>query len=198
MKKLILSLAILFAATTTFTSCKEDTPLLSPLNGYWQCVGITGNAGGLIETPAFGADFLRFFSISYAGLGNVGTYARIGADSSTLGELQGIFGADNFDASVWTNLLSAGTFTTSGTSTTGTVIHTPAIGGGTAISYGYRIENDERRLVIIEVIASAGANANAALNLVNLIFGTNVNANVTIEYHYERVNSIADLFPGRN
>jgi hypothetical protein len=198
MKKLFLSFAILFAVTTTFTSCSEDAPpILSPINGFWRCVEIRGSAGNLVNTPTMESDFLRFFHISYQGALGQGVFARIGADASDMAEFAGFFGEGEFDANVWTNLLSAGTFTTQTlTPTTGYVIH--RLINGDIIEYRYRLENNGQRLVIIETIASAGANVNNALNLVNIIFGTNVNADVTIEYVYERVGSLAELWPNRD
>ena len=202
MKKLFLSFAILFALSTTFKSCGGASPfggapLVNPLTGFWTCVGVSTNAAGIAGTPPMGAEIFQFFSIHYAGVGNAGVFARVGTDVANINDIAALLG-ENFDRSAWMNFLQAGTFQVIPvTSTTGTVVHTA---GGQSISFGYRLENNGQRLIIQEVIASAGPAANSALGILNSIFGTNVNANITIEYIYERMSpaDIARFFPNRS
>ena len=197
MKKLFLSFAILFAVSTTFNSCGEDAPpLVNPLTGFWTCVGISTDFAGMAGTPPMGAEIFQFFSIHYAGVLNTGVFARVGTDAANMGNLAEIFG-EGFDQSAWMNFLQAGTFQVQpATPTSGTVIHTS---GGESVAFGYRLENNGERLIIQEVILSAGPAANSALGILNSIFGTNVNANITIEFIYERMNpfDISRFFPDR-
>ena len=199
MKKLFLSFAILFAVSTTFTSCGGSSPfggapIVNPLSGFWTCVGVSSTAAGIAGTPPVGTEIFQFFSIHYAGVGNAGVFARVGTDAANINQIAALLG-EGFDRSAWLNFLQAGTFQVIPvTATTGTVIHTA---GGQSISFGYRLENNGQRLIIQEVIASAGPAANSALGILNSIFGTNVNANVTIEFVYERMsaNDITRFFP---
>jgi len=201
MKKLVLSFAIVFALTASFTSCGSSSPfggapLVNPLSGFWTCVGISSTAAGIAGTPPVGAEIFQFFSIHYAGVGNAGVFARIGTDVANINDIATILG-EGFDRSAWLNFLQAGTFQVQPvTATTGTVIHTV---GGQSMSFGYRLENNGQRLIIQEVIASAGPAANSALGIINSIFGTNVNANITIDYIYERMSTsdITRFFPNR-
>jgi len=195
MKKLVLSLAVIIAFSVSFTSCNEESR--PPMNGTWRCVEIRAGGGGVVSLPTpINPELLRFFSVNYIGIGNTGAFARVGADAGDLtGLLAGATGATEQDQAIWRNFLTAGQFTFTGNSTNGTIIHTA---GGVSTTYRYFMP-DRDTLILREYIATVGGPAvGGVLDMINLIFGTQVNNAAYIEYVYVRDNAILGLFPSRD
>jgi len=198
MKKLVLSLAVFIAVSASFTSCNivRDTPILPPMNGFWECVEIRAGGGGIVSLPTpISPELLKFFSVNYAGAMTGGVFLRVGTDAGDLTGLLSSIGATAQDQVTWRDFLTGGSFVfTPQNATSGTITHTAR---GISTTYLYSMPNRDT-LVLREVIATAGGPAvGGVLDMIGLIFGTQVNNAVYIEYVYRRNDRIANLFPKR-
>lgn len=197
MKKLVLSLAVFIAVSVSFTSCSDDNPvqIVPPMFGMWECIEIRAGGGGVVSLPTpINPELLRFFSVNYVGAGNTGFFARIGADAGDLTALLANAGAEQ-DQAIWRNFLTTGAFTFVGNATSGEIIHTA---NGVATRYFYTMP-DRDTLILREVIAVAGGPAvGGVLDMINIIFGTQVNNAAYIEYVYRRNDRLTGFLPTRN
>ena len=198
MKKLILSLAVLIAVSASFTSCNivRDTPILPPMNGFWECVEIRAGGGGIVSLPTpISPELLKFFSVHYVGAVTGGVFARIGTDVANLTGLLTEIGVES-DESLWRSFLTTGTFVyTPVTPTSGMITHT-ARGVSTTYQYDLVTIDGEEMLILSETIATVGGPAvGGIMDMINTIFGAPVVDNaVRIQYIYRRNDLIRNLF----
>jgi len=198
MKKLVLSLAVIIAISVSFTSCNEDTPIVPPMFGMWECIEIRAGGGGIVSLPTpINPELLRFFSINYVGVGNTGGFARVGADAGDLTGLLAGAGAEQ-DQAIWRNFLTTGQFVFTGNAATGVITHT-ANGVSTDYRYDIMTVDGERILILTEQIASVGGPAvGGIMDMINLIFGTQVNNAAYIQYVYRYNNRLTGFLPTRD
>ncbi|MDL2296516.1 hypothetical protein LJC68_01195 [Bacteroidales bacterium OttesenSCG-928-B11] len=176
-RKTLLSILIAFIVLTTFSSCKEEVP---PMLGYWKCTGIGANVLGT-STSTIGEDMLKYFSISYAGVGTSGVYARVGADD--LNAVASL--ATSTGISAWKEFLTTGKYTYDATA--GTITHTSK---GESKTYKYSISNNGKTLKLVEANDNVGSSSalNSALDILNNLLGTDANTTVGVEYTYEKLS----------
>lgn len=185
MKKMtLLTIAAIVIASTVFTSCKEkETEVLPPMLGYWKCTGIGGNVFGA-STPSIGKDYLKYFSISYAGVGTSGYYARVGVD-----DIQEIASITKLDLSIWKNFLSAGSY--SYDASAGTITHI-STSDKESKTYSYTISNNGNTLKLVErtINVPSSTTVNNALDVLNSLLGTDnsINTSIGVEYTYEKMS----------
>ena len=181
-KRTLLAVTVAFALSFTFNSCKDkETTILPPMLGYWKCTGVGGNVFGASTTP-MGEDYLKYFSISYAGMGTSGYFARVGV--SDISELATI---SKIDLSIWKNFLSAGSYTYDANA--GTVTHVSS-SDGESKTYSYVLSNDGNTLKLIEhnINVPSSSTVNNALEILNILLNTNATTSVGVEYTYEKMS----------
>ena len=98
-----------------------------------------------------------------------------------------------FDQNIWRNFLAAGTYSYVGNAISGEITH---VSNGVAVTYLYEITNNGNNLVLTEPLIAGSPGVNSALDILNMILGTNVNSMVGIQYHYKKMpmDSFTGLF----
>ena len=178
MKKTVLLLAVLLAVSSIFTSCK-DNEVLPPMLGYWKCTGIGANVLGASTQP-MGEEFLKYFSISYFGVGTSGYYVRVGADNlSAVTSLISSTGTES-----WKDFLTTGQY--SYDTSAGTITHTSK---GESKTYYYTVSGNSMKLTEKTIDTSSSA-ANSVLDILNSLLGTSASTTVGVVYHYEKVSGV--------
>jgi len=184
MKKTILVLTAL-CMMLSFSSCKDsETTILPPMLGYWKCQSIGGTVAG-VNFNAIPPEYVKYFSISYAGVGTSGKFARIGADTGNLSELATLLKDNTSLFDVWKNFLTTGDYTYN--SSDRTITH---ISDAESKTYRYAISG--KTLVLTEVLVEAPSGVNSVLDIINSLLNTNINTTAGIVYTYEKM-SIEDF-----
>ncbi len=182
MKKIILSAIATALIVISFTSCKDkgEEEILPPMLGYWKCTGIGGSVLGA-STTSIGEDYLKYFSVSYAGIGTSGYYARVG-----ISDIEDLATITNIDKNTWKSFLSAGSYTYDATA--GTITHSAT--NGESRTYNYTVMNDGKTLKLVEqkFNLSSSSTVNNALDILNSFLGTSATTSVGVEYTYEKLS----------
>ena len=175
-KGMLLTIAAVFTVSFMFNSCsKEEVQLL----GYWKCTGIGANVLGN-STGSIGEDYLKYFSVGYAGT-STGKYVRVGVDDFSSLASTGI------STDIWKEFLSTGSYACDVSS--GTITHTSS--NGEARTYSYTVTNNGKTLKLVEQkLSLSSSGVNSALNILNSFLGTNAQASAGVEYTYEKLNSL--------
>lgn len=175
MKKFALFTVLATIALSTvlfFTSCSDDEEPFALL-GYWQCNGIGANVLGN-NTNTFGEEYLKYFSIGFAGTNSTGVFYRVGADN--LSDLSSVLTETNLSS--LKKLLSAGTYSCSDGFITLT-------SGGESTVYGYSVNG--KSLKLVDAMESPSG-VNNILDILNDLFNIDVDPTVGVEYSYEKLS----------
>jgi hypothetical protein len=175
---MLLAVAVLFSS-----SCKDNKNVYPPMTGYWLCTGIGGDVFGT-QSNLIDSKFLSLFSVGYVGFLNSGYYTRVGAqDMGSIANLAQILQAHNWgNKENWEQYFTWGQFAVDEQNST--VKHTLKNGETETLSYEILDDGNTLKLTTSEVSIPG----NSVTNIINDLFGTNINTNVGIVYTYKKVD----------
>ncbi|GHT68801.1 hypothetical protein FACS189452_09030 [Bacteroidia bacterium] len=168
------------------TGCSEDnTPIIAPMTGIWQCTGIGGTAFGNESAP-IDSKYFKLFSISYAGAGGTGFYFRVGTGDITADVTGLVSDKGNDEKNALSSFLSNGSITY-----TANTIKQISTKNGVSITqeFDYEITPDGKTLTLIEKVEPLGGQAASVLATINAFLASPINATVGVKYTYTKTTA---------